>query len=81
MSIEKCRDKIDQIDAEILRLFHDRMDVVTEIARLKKASHSSVLNRKREREILHRVFNTSEDKRGKYSVNLFTTLMELSRAY
>ena len=81
MSIEECRNQIDRIDAEILRLFHDRMDVVTEIAKLKKASHASVLNRKREREILHRVFNNSEDKLGKYSVNLFTTLMELSRAY
>ena len=81
MSIEKCRSEIDRIDSEILELFHQRMDVVSEIAKLKKATHSSVLNRKREREILHRVFNNSENKLGKYSVNLFTTLMELSRAY
>ena len=81
MSIEKCRSEIDRIDGEILALFHQRMDVVSEIAKLKKATHSSVLNRKREREILHRVFNNSENKLGKYSVNLFTTLMELSRAY
>ena len=81
MSIEKCRDEIDRIDSEILELFHQRMGVVSEIAKLKKASHASVLNRAREREILHRVFNNSENKLGKYSVNLFTTLMELSRAY
>ena len=81
MSIEDCRNTIDDIDSKILELFHQRMDVVTEIARLKKATHTSVLNRKREREILHRVFNNSKDGLGKYSVNLFTTLMELSRAY
>ena len=81
MSIEKCRGEIDRIDSEILELFHQRMGVVSEIAKLKKASHASVLNRTREREILHRVFNNSENKLGKYSVNLFTTLMELSRAY
>ena len=81
MSIEKCRGEIDRIDNEILELFHQRMGVVTEIARLKKETSTSVLNRKREREILHRVFNNSQDNLGKYSVNLFTTLMELSRAY
>lgn len=81
MSIENCRDIIDNIDSKILELFHQRMDVVTEIARLKRESNTSVLNRKREREILHRVFNESQNGLGKYSVNLFTTLMELSRAY
>ena len=81
MSIENCRNMIDDIDSKILELFHQRMDVVTEIARLKRESHTSVLNRKREREILHRVFNDSQNGLGKYSVNLFTTLMELSRAY
>ena len=81
MSIEKCRSEIDRIDGEILELFHQRMNVVTEIARLKKETSTAVLNRKREREILHRVFNNSQDNLGKYSVNLFSTLMELSRAY
>ena len=65
MSIEDCRNTIDNIDRKILELFHQRMDVVTEIVRLKKATHASVLNRKREREILHRVFNNSKDGLGK----------------
>lgn len=81
MSIEECRSRIDKLDDEILELFQQRMTVAAEIAGLKKASHGAVLDRKREREILLKVFRSSSDNLGKYSVKLFSNLMELSRAY
>ena len=81
MSIEDYRNQIDKLDAELLELFQKRMAAAAEIGKLKKANNTQVLDRKREREILLNVFRKSQDNLGKYSVNLFSCLMELSRAY
>ena len=81
MDIKECRAEIDRIDSELLDLFHQRMDVVAEVAKLKKLNRTAVLDRSREREVLHNIYTSTRNNLGKYSINLFSGLMELSRAY
>ena len=38
IELKRCREKIDTIDLEILRLFEERMHVVKEVACIKKAN-------------------------------------------
>ena len=44
----KLRDQIDVIDREIVRLFEERMDICSQVARYKIANGKKVLDRNRE---------------------------------
>ena len=52
MDLNDYRLKIDAIDKELLRLFSERMDVASEIARFKAENGLPVLDSAREREQL-----------------------------
>lgn len=41
IELKKCRDKIDGIDREILKLFEERMHVVRDVADIKKQMESA----------------------------------------
>ena len=62
MKIEELRTKIDKIDASILELLNDRMDLVHEIGLIKKDSKESVYRPEREREIIIRLNKLSKGK-------------------
>ena len=62
MKIEELRTKIDKIDANILDLLNDRMDLVHEIGLIKKDSKESVYRPEREREIITRLNKLSKGK-------------------
>ncbi len=79
--LQLYREKLDQIDAEILRLFTERMDVAGEIAGRKKENSLPVLDVRREREKLRAVEEASREEMKDYSYTLFSMLLELSRCY
>jgi monofunctional chorismate mutase len=76
--LSEIRKKIDEIDEQILKLFLERMKCSAQVAQIKKESGEAVLNAAREREILEKVRDASGDE-SEYSVELFSTILELSR--
>jgi chorismate mutase/prephenate dehydratase len=72
--MEEYRGQIDKIDAELLRLFKERMEVVKQIAQYKKAHGIPVLDAAREREKLAAIDCP-------YAQKLYAALFEISRGY
>jgi chorismate mutase/prephenate dehydratase len=81
MEITECREKIDQIDDQLIRLFTERMEISREIGEHKRKHNAPVLNPGREREILRRIAASSGKELGAYSQVLFRMLFDLSRSY
>jgi len=81
MQLDELRGKIDKIDDNLLRLFSERMQVVTEIAEYKKKQDLPVLDRKREAEKLSEIAGKVSPELGPYAHILYDTLFELSRSY
>lgn len=81
MDIKDCRQKIDHIDDQLIRLFNDRMELSREIGEHKRKLNAPVLNPGREREILRRIAAGSSKELGAYSQVLFRMLFDLSRSY
>jgi chorismate mutase/prephenate dehydratase len=81
MNLEALRGKIDQIDQELLKLFEQRMDAVSEIAADKKAQGLPILDRKREGEKLEELSRMSRPELEQYVHTLYDMLFELSRSY
>lgn len=81
MDIAQSRKRIDEIDDEITRLFNERMQTVVEVAKYKQENGLPVLNSAREREIISRVCNASEEGTELYTKLLFTTLFDVSKSY
>lgn len=80
MELSDIRRDIDRIDAELLRLFLERMECSKSVAEIKSRTHAPILNKEREREILRRVTEESGDYEL-YAHRLFSTILELSRTY
>ena len=79
--LDALRKRIDLIDSGITRLFVERMDAVTAIGRYKLRNGLSVLNKSRERIVLDRAYEQAGEGMGLYTVQLFETVMKLSRSY
>lgn len=75
------RGQIDDIDAQILPLFEQRMRVAREVAKVKGSHNLMVLDNSREQQVVDRaVALVGEDLRGE-AAQMIRTLMALSRAY
>ena len=79
MELSEIRSRIDGIDQQLLRLFLQRMDLAEDVAAYKREHSLPICNKPREREILREVMEASGD-RERYSYQLFSLLMQLSRA-
>jgi chorismate mutase/prephenate dehydratase len=79
MDLTLLREQIDEIDGKLLSLFIERMRLGEKVAAYKRENGLPVLNREREREILARVQKGAGDLEP-YAYQLFTTLIELSKA-
>lgn len=51
MTLEKCREQLDQIDRELVRLFERRCQVSLEVARCKEKTGKAVFDEKREQQV------------------------------
>lgn len=81
IELKRCREKIDTIDLEILRLFEERMHVVKEVAGIKKANGIGICDSSREAELISVIKAMSEDGLSEYDKALFEKIMELSKLY
>ena len=81
MSLNELRKRIDEVDEKLLGFFEERMDVVSEIARLKRREGLPTLDRKREAEKLQELSKKVRPELEPYAQTLYDTLFELSRSY
>ena len=81
MDLNEYRLKIDAIDDELVRLFSERMDIATGIAKYKAENGLPVLDAKREREKLLAIADKTTPELRDYAVNLYMLLFELSRCH
>ena len=80
MDLKECREKIDRIDGEILRLFEERMKVSDDVARYKRAHGLPILDFARERQKIEGLRDLAgPDTDGEDVEVLFTQIMSLSR--
>ncbi len=78
--MKKLRAQIDEIDAHILRLYEERMDIVRAIGQYKKENSLPVYDAAREDEKLEKVFEDVSNKEyADGAAQLFITLMQASR--
>lgn len=79
-SLQECRIDIDRIDAEIQRLFEERMTVVAEVADYKKANHLPVFDAVREEEkIVKMRAQASDESLADGIEQLYRTVFSISK--
>lgn len=74
------RDKIDQIDKQLVDLFEERMEIVLKVADYKKLHNLPILNENREKEVIDK--NTARLKNKDFEDSLekfFIYMMGLSK--
>ena len=76
-----CRAKIDGIDAQLLRLFEERMETAAAIAEIKKIQGLPVFDAAREQEILQEVCGRLPEDLKDYGKKLFAVLLDVSKDY
>ena len=79
MELSDIRNRIDELDDQMLTLFLERMGLAEQVAAYKKEHHLPIMNRGREREILAKVGRQAGEKE-KYAHHLFTTFFQLAKA-
>ena len=80
--LEKQRAEIDAIDREIVALFERRMQVVVDVARIKKENDIAILDASREKEVITKVQSYLKDDTLKEELaEAYETLMKVSKDY
>ena len=78
--IDDYRNRIDEIDKEITKLFEERMDTVINIANYKKDNNLPIFNRSREDEVIEKnIGYLKNDDYAEETRKFFISLMEVSR--
>lgn len=80
MGLSDVRARLDEIDAELIRLMNERLDLASEVADAKRESGRAVFDPAREREKLHRVATSVPAGREPQSIALMSLLMSMNRA-
>ncbi|MBQ9115681.1 MAG: chorismate mutase [Clostridia bacterium] len=81
MDLKECREKIDEINNEMLRLFCERMKVSRSVAEYKAANGLPILNKARERDIIYEMTEKADEGMENYVKTFYNVIMDLSRAY
>lgn len=80
--LEKQRAEIDAIDREIVALFERRMQVVVDVAQIKKENGIAILDANREKEVIQKVQSYLKDATLKEELaEAYETLMKVSKDY
>lgn len=78
----ECRNKLDVIDKQIVKLFEERMDICGKVAETKIASGKAVYDAEREKQKLDAVSAMADSEFNKVAVReLFSQMMSISRKY
>ena len=81
LDIIDLREKIDSIDDELVRLFHERMFISGDIAQYKMRNGLEIYDPEREKIKLADVLNKSDPVLHDYVKALYSRIFELSRMY
>ena len=81
MDLKNCREKINEIDEQMVRLFEERMEVSAEIAKYKKENRLPIYDGARERSKLEAVNEQLPEHLRDYGLSLYSLLMDLSKTY
>ena len=81
MELKDYRDRINDIDEQMLRLFEERMEVSADIAKYKKENGLPVFDGAREREKLKDVNEALPEHLQDYGLSLYSLMMDLSKTY
>lgn len=82
MDLLECRDKLDVIDKQIVKLFEERMDICGKVAETKIASGKAVYDAEREKQKLDAVSAMADSEFNQIAVReLFSQMMSISRKY
>lgn len=81
MELKDLREQINAINQQMLDLFSQRMEVSADIARYKAAHELPILDEAREAEILQNISANANENYRFETVEMFRTLMNLSKMY
>lgn len=82
MDLLECRNKLDVIDKQIVKLFEERMDICGKVAETKIASGKAVYDAEREKQKLDAVSAMANSEFNQVAVReLFSQMMSISRKY
>ncbi len=81
MDTQDYRNKIDEIDKQLVKLFAERMSVSADIAKVKKENKQPILDVKREREKIQQVIDCTPDEIKDYTPLLYSAIFSLSKSY
>lgn len=80
--LEVFRDKIDEIDSEIIRLFQERMELVTNVAKYKLENNLPVFQKDREQIVIDKNLKRVEKEDMKeYAKDFIQAMMDISKEY
>ena len=77
--LNRYRGRLDELDAELLRLFAERMEIAARIGEWKKERQLPVLDARREQEKLSALRAQCPEELQEDAVRLFSLILELSR--
>ena len=80
MTLEETRERIDAVDAQLLALFNERLDLAADVAAAKRAMGKAIYDPARERQKLYGLAQAAEDTRQAQTVSFFSLLMSMSKA-
>ena len=78
MNLTNLRNEIDKVDKELLKLFIRRMNLVTNIAEIKKENGLPIFNKERETEIIRRI-SAETPKFNDEAAEFFQNIMDISK--
>ncbi len=82
VDLSVSRERIDEIDGQIVKLFEERMEVANEVAKYKMETGKAVLDREREEQKLEKLSSLSHGDFNERAVReLFSQIMSISRKY
>lgn len=82
MILESQRDRIDQIDLQLVQLFEERMKIVEEVIEVKIANKMEILDNQRENQVIQKAVNRLNNKElSSETQDFFNELMRISREY
>ena len=80
--LAQCREEIDRIDRELMKLFEERMSVVLEVARYKKENNMAIFHKDREQQVIEKNLSLVENKELlPYAEEMLHALMDISKEY
>ena len=80
-SLDTLRERIDEVDRQLVDLFKERMAISAGVAQYKRANGKQVYDAARERAKLTAISELAGEEFADYSRVLYATIMSLSRSY